>query len=95
MNILMRTQAADEAARVIEGAAHFVGGCRGLAACGLRIEAQRARRPPSIGGCGGARGRAGRPTKVAAIALANKLARMAWAMMAKGEHYKEPAALAA
>jgi transposase len=36
-----------------------------------------------------------RPTKVAAIALANKLARMAWAKMAKGEHYKEPAALAA
>jgi hypothetical protein len=36
-----------------------------------------------------------RPTKVAAIALANKLARMAWAMMAKGELYKEPAALAA
>ena len=37
----------------------------------------------------------GRPTKVAAIALANKIARMAWAMMAKGERYKEPAALAA
>jgi transposase len=36
-----------------------------------------------------------RPTKVAAIALANKLARMAWAMMAKGESYKEPIALAA
>ena len=36
-----------------------------------------------------------RPTKVAAVALANKLARMAWAMMAKGERYKEPAALAA
>ena len=35
-----------------------------------------------------------RPTKVAAIALANKLARMAWAMMAKGGSYKEPAALA-
>jgi len=35
-----------------------------------------------------------RPTKVAAIALANKLARMAWAMMAKGERYKEPVALA-
>ena len=31
----------------------------------------------------------------AAIALANKIARMAWAMMAKGERYKEPAALAA
>ena len=36
-----------------------------------------------------------RPTKVAAIALANKLARMAWAVMVKGERYKEPAALAA
>ena len=36
-----------------------------------------------------------KPTKVAAIALANKLARMAWAMMAKGERYKQPVALAA
>jgi transposase len=36
-----------------------------------------------------------RPTKVAAIALANKIARMAWAMMAKAERYKEPVALAA
>ena len=35
-----------------------------------------------------------RSTKVAAIALANKLARMAWAMMAKGERYREPIALA-
>jgi transposase len=36
-----------------------------------------------------------RPTKVAAIALANKIARTAWALMVKGERYKEPAALAA
>ena len=34
-----------------------------------------------------------RPTKVAAIALANKLARMAWAMMATGARYNYPAAL--
>ena len=36
-----------------------------------------------------------KPTKVAAIALANKLARMARAMMTRNESYKEPAALAA
>jgi transposase len=36
-----------------------------------------------------------KPTKVAAIALANKLARMAWAMMARGERYRNPVALAA
>jgi transposase len=36
-----------------------------------------------------------RPTKVAAIALANKIARIAWAIMTKGERYQEPAALAA
>jgi transposase len=35
------------------------------------------------------------PTKVAAIALANKIARMAWAMMAKGERYRQPVAFAA
>lgn len=31
-----------------------------------------------------------RPAKVAAVALANKLARMAWAVMARGEAYREP-----
>ena len=36
-----------------------------------------------------------RPSKIAAIALANKIARMAWAMMARSERYKEPVALAA
>src|SRR4029079_6934859 len=36
-----------------------------------------------------------RPTKVAAIALANKMGRMVWAMMTRGERYKDPIALAA
>jgi transposase len=36
-----------------------------------------------------------RPVKVAAIALANKIAQMVWAMMARGGRYKEPVALAA
>jgi transposase len=31
-----------------------------------------------------------RPTKVAAIALANKIARIAWAMMVRGTRYQEP-----
>jgi transposase len=32
-----------------------------------------------------------RSTKVAAVALANKIARTAWAMMAHGTYYEEPA----
>ena len=31
-----------------------------------------------------------RATKVAAVALANKMARMVWAIMASGERYREP-----
>ena len=33
-----------------------------------------------------------RPTKVAAIALANKLARIAWVLMTRGDRYRQPAA---
>jgi transposase len=36
-----------------------------------------------------------RTTKVAAVALANKMARMAWAIMTSGEAYREPALQAA
>lgn len=36
-----------------------------------------------------------RTTKIAAVALANKIARMFWALMIKGEDYREPALQAA
>ena len=36
-----------------------------------------------------------RSPKIAAVALANKMARMIWAMMMTGEHYREPASVSA
>lgn len=36
-----------------------------------------------------------RPAKVAAVALANKNARMVWALMTSGERYREPLPMAA
>jgi transposase len=36
-----------------------------------------------------------RTPKVAAVALANKMARMIWAMMMTGERYREPVVAAA
>ncbi len=36
-----------------------------------------------------------RPTKIAAIALANKIARIAWALMVRRTRYREPVLQAA
>jgi len=36
-----------------------------------------------------------RPAKVVIIALANKMARIAWALMKRGESFRSPAAAAA
>jgi transposase len=36
-----------------------------------------------------------RTTKIAAVPLVNKMARMIWAIMTRGEAYREPAAQAA
>jgi hypothetical protein len=35
-----------------------------------------------------------KPRKVAAVALANKMARVAWALMTRGEAYRHPAVAA-
>ena len=35
-----------------------------------------------------------KPRKVVAVALANKMARVAWAMMTTGEAYRRPAVIA-
>ncbi len=36
-----------------------------------------------------------RPTKVAAVALANKMARIAWVVLTRGESYRKPAVVTA
>ena len=70
----------------------------------LRNEAPKAERPPrgglseiqfDVSSHTVRQPSARRPTKIAAIALANKIARTVWAMMARGEHYKKPVVLAA
>ena len=48
-------------------------------------------RVPKQHSSGGKERLGGRAAKVAAVALANKTARMVWALMTSGERYREPA----
>jgi transposase len=64
---------------------------RTLLICGATARLRHARRPPE--GASWVTGLlARRPFKVAAVALANKMARIAWALLAKGGTYRTPAA---
>jgi hypothetical protein len=49
----------------------------------------------TCGGCWSVQLLARRTTKVAAVALANKTARIIWAIMSNGERYREPVGQAA
>jgi len=60
---------------------------------GATGQLQYVRRSPEVGGSGWLADLvARRPFKVAAVALANKMARIAWALLAKGGIYRTPAA---
>lgn len=56
----------------------------------LRQQPGRVDRPSAAAGFERWQGAARRKAKVAAVALANRNARMIWAMMASGERYREP-----
>ena len=64
---------------------------RSLLVLGATARLRYARRAPDAGGWP-ARLLARRPFKVAAVALANKMARIAWVLLAKGGSYRTPAA---